>query len=442
MSSGDSEAPPTYYFDGMTFNPDFYTSSSSTYITKITGKKYFLSYPKAQGDETINQIYAQNISAITPTEAFNFLDTQTANIYIGENATGTSGQIIKIGASALTQTKIGALSIKGTDFNNAVDEAGGTIQIGNNQTSGTLNIGSGSAITRTGAINIGSYTNNTNTVNIGPASGSSTTNIYGKGSIYGTKFDVHNNATDVTLFNTTYNGTVTIADSQFSGILNIGNGTARGSLGAINIGSGAVNAVPITIGSPASNTKLNGTSVTIPTKLITPQIDGFSATTDLAIGSNLLQGNITIGSTITAGDISLGSTTQTGNILIGKTPISDIFIGNGTNNTALVNNGTCYINKLQVGSVATAAGNGLGTGTPFRLVILGTVAGGSGSGTVTITGAPTSGSNPIVFAQVNSNITNSPYAIYFQHQCPLLIGLNCIGQEQVSLIQQLRDLTI
>jgi hypothetical protein len=354
--SGDAETPPTYYFSGMTFNPDFYTSSSSTYITKITGKKYFLTYPTAQGTESIT----------------------TLNTY-------------KINSSVASDT--------------------GDIFIGDSQTSGALNIGAGSAITRTGAINIGSYTNNTNTVNIGPASGTSTTNIYGKGVIYGTKFDVHNNATDVSLFNTSFNGDVTIADSQFSGILNIGNGTARGSLGAINIGSGAVNAVPITIGSSASNTTLNGTSVTITTKLITPKIDGFSATTDLAIGSNLLQGNITIGSAITAGDISLGSSTQSGNILIGKYSTSDTFIGNGTNNNTTVNNGTCYINKLQVGSVATAAGNGLGTGTPFRLVILGTVAGGSGSGTVTIPGAPTSGSNPIVFAQVNVYNTTAPYSI-------------------------------
>ena len=125
----------------------------------------------------------------------------------------------------------------------------------------------------------------------------------------------------------------------------------------------------------------------------------------------MLQGNITIGSGITAGDISLGSSTQSGNILIGKQPISDTFIGNGTNNATTVGNGICYINKLQVGSVATAAGNGIGTGTPFRLVILGSVAGGSGSGTVSIPGAPTSGSNPIVFAQVNVNNTTTLYSI-------------------------------
>ena len=28
--SGDSEAPPTYYFSGITFNPTFYTASGKT----------------------------------------------------------------------------------------------------------------------------------------------------------------------------------------------------------------------------------------------------------------------------------------------------------------------------------------------------------------------------------------------------------------------------
>jgi len=51
--SGDSEAPPTYYFSGISFNPDFYQTSSSDYLTKTTAKKYFLTYPTAQGAETI-----------------------------------------------------------------------------------------------------------------------------------------------------------------------------------------------------------------------------------------------------------------------------------------------------------------------------------------------------------------------------------------------------
>ncbi len=145
MSSGES--PPTYYFSGITFNPDFYSSSSSTYITKITGKKYFLSYPKAQGDETIDQIYAQNISSITPTETFNFLDTQTGNIYIGETTTGTSGQIIQIGAPALTTVKVGAISIKDSTIDTLSATTG--IFIANSARTGVLRINSASTSTHT-----------------------------------------------------------------------------------------------------------------------------------------------------------------------------------------------------------------------------------------------------------------------------------------------------
>ena len=41
--SGTAEIPPTYYFSGIKFNPSFYTSSSSDYLTKQTAKSYFLS---------------------------------------------------------------------------------------------------------------------------------------------------------------------------------------------------------------------------------------------------------------------------------------------------------------------------------------------------------------------------------------------------------------
>ena len=153
--SGDAETPPTYYFSGMTFNPDFYSSSSSTYITKITGKKYFLTYPTAQGDETIDRIYTQNISSITPTENFNFLDSQTANIYIGENTTGTSGQIIQIGAPALTNTRIGDLSIIANSINNATNSGTRGVKIADAQTDSGADLDLGAHASRLGDINIG-----------------------------------------------------------------------------------------------------------------------------------------------------------------------------------------------------------------------------------------------------------------------------------------------
>ena len=59
--SGITESPPTYYFSGITFNPNFY--SSGDYLTKTTAKKYFLSYPTAQGTETVSTLYASTINS-------------------------------------------------------------------------------------------------------------------------------------------------------------------------------------------------------------------------------------------------------------------------------------------------------------------------------------------------------------------------------------------
>jgi len=58
--SGDSEAPPTYYFNGITFNPSFYESTtSSNYLTLATTKNIFLTYQAAQGTETIATLTLQ-----------------------------------------------------------------------------------------------------------------------------------------------------------------------------------------------------------------------------------------------------------------------------------------------------------------------------------------------------------------------------------------------
>jgi len=77
MSYGDSELAPTYYFSGIIFNPSFYTSSSSTYLTQSTAKNYFLSYPLSQGSET----FSSNIKLQSTL-------TDTSGIV------GTSGQIL------------------------------------------------------------------------------------------------------------------------------------------------------------------------------------------------------------------------------------------------------------------------------------------------------------------------------------------------------------
>ena len=54
MSSG---IPPTYYFNGITFNPSFYQSDED-YLTIKTAKSSFLTYPMSQGDE----LFSSNIT--------------------------------------------------------------------------------------------------------------------------------------------------------------------------------------------------------------------------------------------------------------------------------------------------------------------------------------------------------------------------------------------
>jgi len=91
MSSGDSELPPTYYFSGITFNPSFYTSD---YITNATGKKYFLSYPIAQGTETISTLIASTIKSGASNDTVNlFNNITTGTIYLG-NIIGTTANLM------------------------------------------------------------------------------------------------------------------------------------------------------------------------------------------------------------------------------------------------------------------------------------------------------------------------------------------------------------
>ena len=89
--SGDSEAPPTYYFSGITFNPDFYTSGSDN-ITNDEVKKKFLTYPTAQGTETISTLNSStitsnsyNLSGTTPT-----LTTTSLGYYVNYTKTSAS----------------------------------------------------------------------------------------------------------------------------------------------------------------------------------------------------------------------------------------------------------------------------------------------------------------------------------------------------------------
>jgi hypothetical protein len=57
-----SELPPTYYFTDITFNPAFYSSGSDN-ITNEEAKKNYLTYPTAQGTETISTLNSSTITS-------------------------------------------------------------------------------------------------------------------------------------------------------------------------------------------------------------------------------------------------------------------------------------------------------------------------------------------------------------------------------------------
>ena len=107
MSSGDSEPAPSYYFSGIIFNPDFYVSASSTYLTQATAKLYFLSYPFSQGSEiftnnlTLQSTLTDSLSSVG-TSGQLLSSTGTGTSWIDD--TGGSNSYIALNTSSLPYT--------------------------------------------------------------------------------------------------------------------------------------------------------------------------------------------------------------------------------------------------------------------------------------------------------------------------------------------------
>ena len=146
--SGTAEIPPTYYFSGIKFNPSFYTSSSSDYLTKQTAKSYFLSYPTAQGTETISTLNCAVLN--TPSETSNLdIGTNIINGTISMGDVQTNGSII-IGSNGNTDTQIKGGTIKLMNDTNSYGRLrsiyydalafDGFMAIAENQTTGALEI--------------------------------------------------------------------------------------------------------------------------------------------------------------------------------------------------------------------------------------------------------------------------------------------------------------
>ena len=143
-----TETPPTYYFSGIAFNPSFFTSSSSDYLTKQTAKSYFLSYPTAQGTETISTLNCAVLN--TPSQTSNLdLGVNIINGTISMGDVQTNGSII-IGNNGNTDTQIKGGTIKLMNNTNSYGRLrsvyydsltfDGFMAIAENQTTGALEI--------------------------------------------------------------------------------------------------------------------------------------------------------------------------------------------------------------------------------------------------------------------------------------------------------------
>jgi len=113
-------------------------------------------------------------------------------------------------------------------------------------------------------------------------------------------------------------GPTTIATLYSSVIDTLSSGTAFNLLNTLtaNLNIATNNGGTVTIGSTASNTVLNGTSVKATTKLTTPIIDCVAdtsaGTTALAMGPTVSTGNIVIGAALGVGDVAIGAAQSVG----------------------------------------------------------------------------------------------------------------------------------
>ncbi len=90
--SGDAEIPPTYYFSGITFNPSFYQSFSSEYLSLATAKSNFLTYPTAQRTETITTLISSSIDSVSTSNDLNLGLSQVGGVFTIANGARTGNK--------------------------------------------------------------------------------------------------------------------------------------------------------------------------------------------------------------------------------------------------------------------------------------------------------------------------------------------------------------
>jgi len=274
-----SYLPPTE--DLPIFDSEVFDIANSTSLTYAEAKKLFLTYPTAQGTETISSLIAGEIDYSSPLSG-SFFDIGTNQV---------SGGHIRIGPTGASGVSVHAGNIDCTNntINNATSATLNNLSLGNSQTSGVLNIGTGTRVStgNGGAINIGGGSGSDAPINIGPIStvaGTSVTNINTSTSASGVINIGSSTATTNIKGTSTCTGTITASNGLSSSGLITTSGNIR------TTGSGTItSAGTITASSGVSAT---GT-VSASTSVLTPTL-----TTSSAVGLNI--------GTSTASSIGIG----------------------------------------------------------------------------------------------------------------------------------------
>ena len=274
-----SNIPPSPNFSGINFNLDFFPSEAGNFVT----------YPVAQGPTTIGTLYSSVIDVLSSGTAFNFLNTLTANLNIATN--GTTGQTIRIGATTGASVHCANVDFQGHSINNSTNASGGNINICNNMTSGTLNIGTNTA--RTGNIKIGDGVGATGAIDIGSSTSTTTLN----GNVQGTTklttpildciTDAGSGATSLAIGPSATSGNIIIGAAL--GIGDVAIGGSQSSGGTITLGS--ANTVTTTNGTLSTNDNyfLSGsssTAITVMSGKIRVEVNQGSRTITLANYNN------------------------------------------------------------------------------------------------------------------------------------------------------------
>ena len=346
------------------------------------------------------------------------------NLTINNGSTGTTSTILTIGSAGEIQINNNSITSPCRLFHTTTNA---NITIGVGQTAGTLFIGT--APTRTSSIQIGAT--GCNTVIRGPIVGN-----------LGITTSTINSITPANTFNIlpSHTGPISIGGSSsninLEDVVNFVGATGQISISASNIASstttdtinlfnnisGATGKVNMCSSLILSKNSIGSTGATdaislfknITTGTITmasnivfkeDNIQSIDVNDSMNLFSNITTGDLFIMRNSTNGSVVIGNGNATsgngGGVSIGTGRRCTTTIGNSFNNSTLVNNGCCTIQKLRVGT-----GTGY-SGTGYRCTIIGRDigAGVGGATSYTIPNAPTGFGLPIVFAQMNAGLS-------------------------------------